>query len=238
MQQTNHPIDTERYSRQILLPEIGLEGQQRLHSTSALVIGAGGLGAPLLYYLTAAGLGHIGIVDDDQVGASNLQRQILFTEANLGLNKALQAAQRLKALNSSTQFEVYPYRLDDTCARTIAEQYDLLIDATDNLATRSLLDTVAEQIGRPYLYGAVEGFVGQCSLFHYAQAGRYRDLFGDFPSETSSSPIGIVGAVAGTLGSLMATEAIRVLATGQSALAGYLLRFDLRHMQFDRIQLA
>ncbi|MDO4691377.1 MAG: HesA/MoeB/ThiF family protein [Porphyromonadaceae bacterium] len=232
-----HDNTSERYIRQTMLPQVGEAGQAKLLGRSALVVGAGGLGSPILYYLTAAGVGRIGIVDDDQVHISNLQRQILFAEEDLGRNKAEQAEQRLKLLNSSTQIDVYPYRLTSECAENIARGYDLIIDATDNLSTRYLLDDTARTLGKPYLYGAVEGFVGQCSLFHVEGSKGYRDLFAEFDVEADARPVGVVGSVAGSLGAIMATEAIKVLLGMPTSLAGYLLRLDLEQMSCERIKL-
>lgn len=232
----HHDI-SKRYIRQTMLPQIGEAGQAKLLGRSALVVGAGGLGSPILYYLAAAGVGRIGIVDDDRVSVSNLQRQILFAEGDLGKNKAEQAERRLKLLNSNTHIEVYPHRLTSECAENIACDYDLIIDATDNLATRYLLDDTARTLGKPYLYGAVEGFVGQCGIFHVEGSSGYRDLFPEFDVEADARPIGIVGAVAGSLGAIMATEAIKVLLDMPTSLAGYLLCLDLEKMLFSRIKL-
>lgn len=230
-------IDEVRYARQIMMPELGKEGQARLARSSALVVGAGGLGAPLLQYLVASGVGRIGIVDSDSVELSNLNRQVLYTEADLGRQKATAATARLALQNSACDLRAYALRLDRENAVGIASGYDLLIDASDNLATRYLLDATAQALGIPYLYGAVEGFVGQSSLFHYAGAGAYRDLFPDYAPEADARPVGVIGATAGVLGSLMATEAIKVLLGMPSSLAGKLLRFDLSRMDFHTLTL-
>lgn len=229
--------DLERYARQTMMPEIGVEGQQRLRDSSALVVGAGGLGSPLLYYLTAAGVGRLGIIDYDSVSLSNLQRQILFTESDLGFNKAERACHRLSSLNSQTKLDIHALPLTEENAEQIIAPYDIVIDATDNLKTRYIIDSVARSLHKPYLYGAVDGFVGQCSLFHHQGSGGYRDLFSEYDEVTDSLPIGVVGATAGTLGSIMAAEAIKVLLGLQSSLAGTLLRFDLLHLDFMRIDL-
>lgn len=220
-----------RYSRQSLLPEIGLEGQARLASRRALVVGAGGLGAPILYYLAAAGVGHIGIVEGDVVTLSNLQRQILYTEQDLGKPKALCAQARLSALNSACEVEIYPYFLTPENAYAIAQSYDILIDGCDNNRTRYLMDSTAQALGIPYLYGAVSHFAGQCSLFHYQGAGSYKDLFATLDTEAEEEVIPVLGAMPGIIGSTMALEAIKTLLGLGTSLAGKLLRIDALHLE-------
>lgn len=229
--------ELERYIRQTMLPEIGVDGQKRLRASSALVVGAGGLGAPILYYLTAAGIGRLGIIDYDKVSLSNLQRQILFTESDLGSNKSERAYERLSSLNSKTAFDIYSSPLSQDNAEQVIALYDIVIDATDNLRTRYIIDSAAKALRKPYLYGAVDGFIGQCSLFHHQGAGAYQELFPEYDDQADNLPIGVVGATAGTLGSIMAIEAIKVLLGLQSSLAGTLLHFDLLHLDFTRIDL-
>ncbi|MDO4790495.1 MAG: HesA/MoeB/ThiF family protein, partial [Porphyromonas sp.] len=217
---------TERYQRQIMLPEVGIAGQQRLADRRVLVVGAGGLGAPILYYLVASGVGHVGIVDFDTVSPSNLQRQILYQEKDLGKPKAITAVERLRRLNSDCSLTAYNERFSIENAERIASGYDLIIDGCDNLATRYLMDQTAETLSIPYLYGAVSEFVGQTSLFHYKGCGGYRDLFADFDASTDGSAVGIIGATAGFTGALMASEAIKILLGLPSALAGKLFRIN------------
>lgn len=220
------PLQSERYTRQSLLPEVGLEGQDLLLQKRVLVVGAGGLGAPILYYLVAAGLGHIGIVDGDTVSLSNLQRQILYTEQDIGKPKATTAAQRLRALNSDCTLTPYNMFLTEQNAREIAQGYDLLVDGCDNNRTRYLMDTTAAQLHIPYLYGAVSHFVGQCSLFHYGTAGAYRDLFPSLEVEAEAETIPVIGALPGIVGATMALEAIKALLGIGTTLDGKLLRID------------
>lgn len=230
-------VDRERYARQGLMPELPPEAQERLRANRVLVLGAGGLGAPILYYLTAVGVGSIRLVDDDVVSVSNLNRQILFAESDLGKPKAECARTRLLSFNSTTHIDAHAVRLTADNAHALASDVDLIIDASDNLATRYLLDDVAGALGTPYLYGAVEGFVGQCALFHFDGCGSYRGLFPEMDAKADATPVGIVGATAGALGSMMASEAIRLLAGLTPTLAGTLLRLDLSAMRLDRFSL-
>lgn len=229
--------DYERYKRQLLMPEVGKDGQECLTTKSALVIGAGGLGAPILLYLVASGIGRLGIVDRDKLEVSNLNRQVLYSESDLGGYKAELAKHRLSALNSHCHIESYTLDLCEANALDLIRGYDIVIDATDNLRTRYLIDDTTQQLGIPYLYGAVEGFVGQASLFGYGGGCGYRELFPDYEAEADTLPIGIIGATAGVLGSIMASEALKVLLGLRPSLAGVLLRYDLRTMHFDRIKL-
>ncbi|WP_081951773.1 HesA/MoeB/ThiF family protein [Porphyromonas sp. COT-239 OH1446] len=217
------PLEEERYARQLLLPELGVEGQLRLKAASSLVVGAGGLGSPLLYYLVGSGIGRVGIVDDDRLSLSNLPRQILYTTEQVGRGKAQLAAQHLKRCNPHSQIEVYEKRFARDNAEQIAQGYDLVIDACDNLTTRCLMDEVTEHLGIPYLYGAVEGFRGQCSLFAPGQDVRYRDLFALRIKAETDMPLGIIAPVAGFIASLMATEAIKKLSGLDCAIEGKLL---------------
>ncbi len=177
-----------RYTRQTMLSEVGEDGQRRLAQSAALVVGAGGLGAPILLYLASAGVGHIGIVDGDSVSESNLNRQVLYTETDLGKRKAPTARERLRQLNGTLRIDAYDLYLSQSNALAIATGYDLIIDACDNLPTRHLLDTASQQLGIPYLYGAVEGFVGQTALFAPGGKVRYRDLFPPGEDEQGGYP--------------------------------------------------
>lgn len=216
----------KRYERQLILPELGIEGQKQLATKCVVVVGAGGLGSPIIYYLAAAGVGEIRIVDDDTITLSNLQRQILYTEADLGKRKALQAVEKVQALNSDCTLVPYPKRFTDENARSIAKNCHLIIDACDNLATRYVLDRVSEELSIPYLYGAVEGFTGQIALFRCDGAAGYADLFPSYDKERDKEPVPILGAVAGVVGGMIAVEALKVLLGFGHRLAGKLLQFD------------
>lgn len=236
---TNHLNNEEkqRYERQIMLPEIGTKGQHQLHSKRVLVVGAGGLGSPILYYLVAAGVGAIHLVDDDKVSLSNLQRQILYRECDLGEYKAQCAASRLKELNSLCDISYTTERFSPENASSLASGCDLIIDGCDNLATRYVMDSIAAELGIPYLYGAVEGWGGQISLFHYQGVGGYKELFDDFEPSLDHRPIAIMGSVVGIISSLMATEAIKTLLSLPSSIAGKLLRYDALTMQYTLLEI-
>ena len=167
-----------RYDRQTMLPEIGPEGQERLRRARVLIVGAGGLGSPVSLYLAGAGVGRIGLVDDDRVGRSNLHRQVLYAEDEVGHPKALAAARRLRALNPDVEVEPHVCRLSAGNVRDLVGRYDVVVDACDNYATRYLLSDACVALGRPYVYGAVEGFCGQVAVFCRTAGSRtYRDLY-------------------------------------------------------------
>lgn len=161
-----------RYTRQTILPEIGDEGQRSLSCAAVLVVGAGGLGSPVLLYLAGAGVGRIGIVDDDMVSVTNLHRQVLYTESDLGAPKAECAARRLREMNGDIVVEPYATRLDEENARGIVTRYDIVVDACDNFATRYLVGDITAEAGIPYVYGAIGGFEGQVSVFNHGPRPR------------------------------------------------------------------
>lgn len=158
-----------RYDRQMILPEIGEDGQQKLKQAKVLIVGVGGLGSPIALYLTGAGVGCIGLVDDDVVSISNLQRQVLYSEKELGKPKAICAAERLSALNSEITIRTYPTRLTEENAQEIISQYDIVVDGCDNFSTRYLINDICAEMGKVYVYGAICGFEGQVSVFHYGE---------------------------------------------------------------------
>jgi adenylyltransferase/sulfurtransferase len=226
--------ELQRYSRQILLSELGQEGQQKLKGGSILVIGAGGLGSPALYYLAAAGVGRIGIVDFDIVDVSNLQRQILFTSEDVGKSKAAMARQRLEKLNPLIKIEVHECVLNSQNAMNILVNYDVVIDGSDNLPTRYLVNDACVLLGKTLIYGAIFQFEGQVSVFNELLKDRsrgpnYRDLFPEPPPPEmvpSCSVGGVLGVLPGIIGSMQANEAIKVLAGIGTTLSGRLLLFD------------
>src|SRR6478609_1791118 len=228
------PQELQRYSRQILLSELGLDGQQKLKDGSVLVIGAGGLSSPALYYLAAAGVGRIGIVDFDVVDVSNLQRQILFTTDDVGKSKAETARQRLEKLNPLIKVEVHQCVLNSQNAMNILTNYDVVIDGSDNLPTRYLVNDACVLLGKTLIYGAIFQFEGQVSVFNElqkdgARGPNYRDLFPEPPPPEmvpSCSVGGVLGVLPGIIGSMQANEAIKVLAGIGTTLSGRLLLFD------------
>lgn len=228
----------ERYSRHILLKEIGEEGQQKLRKASVLIVGAGGLGSPVALYLAAAGIGQIGIIDDDVVSLTNLQRQILYRESQIGTPKVACAKATLNDLNSETNIRTYPFRLDESNARSIIKEYDLIIDACDNFDTRYLIDRITQESGIPYLYGSIGEFTGQVSIFNISGAGSYADLFPeDEKPEKGTLPLGVMGSVPGVIGSIQATEAIKLITGIGKPLINELLCIDLLNMEFRKIKL-
>lgn len=229
----------ERYMRQIALDGIGEEGQIRISKASVLVVGAGGLGSSVLLYLAAAGIGTLGIIDDDLVGLSNLQRQVLYEESQIGLPKVEMAAKRIKSLNSDLHVKVYRERLSKENAWTIIPDYDLVIDATDNYETRYLMDKVCCEQHKPLVYGSISGYQGQVSVFHYAGSGGYRDLFPEeVETEKATSRFdAVIGTLPGIIGCIQANEALKICVGLPGVLSRKLLVLDCLSMQFQLLQL-
>lgn len=224
----------ERYNRQLLLPEIGEEGQARLRAARVLIVGVGGLGSPVALYLAGAGIGTIGLVDDDTVSESNLQRQVLYAEAEVGLSKALQAKKRLEALNSTLQIKAYPTRLTRDNAKEIFADYDIIVDGCDNFATRYVIDDTCALLNKVYVYGAIRAFEGQVSVFLYNKGGkRYRDLYPDKEEMLSMPhpPKGVMGVTPGLVGCAEANEVIKIICGYGDILAGKLWQIDLKTME-------
>ncbi len=223
----------ERYNRQIILPELGEEGQQRIQRAKVLIVGVGGLGSPVALYLTGAGVGTIGLMDDDVVSISNLQRQILYSEAEVGMPKAIQAKKRLEALNSSIQINAYPNRLTTENAAGIISQYDIVVDGCDNFATRYLINDTCVQLGKIYVYGAIRAFDGQVSVFNYQGGPDYRHFFPDEDEMLSMPhpPKGVLGVTPGIVGCTEATEVLKIIGGYGEVLSGKLWIIDLKTME-------
>jgi len=219
--------ETARYVRHIALPQIGLEGQRRLRSSSVLVIGAGGLGCPALMYLASGGIGRIGIVDDDVVSVNNLHRQVLFSFSDAGKNKARAASARLKDMNPFCDVVTIEKRFSPSSAETMLSGWDAVLDCTDNFPTRNLISAACLLSGKPLVYGAVYRFEGHASVFNHAGGPCYRCLFPSLGGEKSGSceESGIIGPAAGVIGSVMALEAMKVV-LGLETLSGKLFTFD------------
>ena len=217
-----------RYSRQTMLPQIGPEGQQRLTRSSALIIGLGGLGAPVATYLAGAGVGHIGLCDPDTVSLSNLQRQTLYTGAQVGQPKTRCAMQRLSAINSSLRYTLHPEGLTPSNATALIGAYDLVIDCTDNFATRYLIDDICAQLGKPWVHGSIGEFHGQATVFNHTLRRRYAELYPDREALCSLPRVtaGVLGAVPGVIGAIQASEAIKILAGFGTPLEGALFIID------------
>ena len=230
-----------RYNRHIILPEVGLEGQQKLKDTSVLVIGAGGLGCPLLQYLAAAGVGKIGIVDFDVVDTSNLHRQILFTTSDVGHSKSQVARDRLLANNPHIEIKAYKERITPDNALQLIGEYNLVADGSDNFATRYLVDDACVLLGKPLIFGAIYKFGGQLSVFNYKNGPSYRCLFPNQPSAESiptCSQIGVMGVLPGIIGSMMANEVIKVILEKEDTLSGKFLTVDIMTNQFMSFDIA
>lgn len=219
----------KRYERQLILPEIGLAGQQKLLEAKVLVIGAGGLGCPILLYLAGAGVGKIGIVDDDLVELSNLHRQVLHQTADMGLNKAEVAAQKLSLLNPQIELISYPVRLVPENAAELIASYDLVIDGSDNFSTRYLVNDTCVALNKTLVFGSIYQFEGQVSVFNFNAGPDYRALYPDapLPEETQNcGEAGVLGTLPGVMGSIMANEAIKIICGFGAVLSGQLLIFN------------
>jgi molybdopterin/thiamine biosynthesis adenylyltransferase/rhodanese-related sulfurtransferase len=224
-----------RYSRHILLPQVGEEGQRALKRSRVLLVGAGGLGSPVALYLAAAGVGTLGLVDFDTVDLSNLQRQILHGSAGVGSSKIDSARDRLLDINPNVSIEPYRTRLTSQNALEIARDYDLIVDGTDNFATRYLVNDTSVLLGIPNVYGSVYRFEGQASVFGAADGPCYRCLFRDPPPPDlvpSCAEGGVLGVVPGLVGTIQATEAIKMLLRLGDTLVGKLLTIDVMTMSF------
>lgn len=230
-----------RYSRQILIPDIGTEGQQTLLDAQVAIIGAGGLGSPVAMYLAAAGIGHITIVDDDHVEISNLQRQLLHGDADIGRPKAESAADTLRQINPDIQIEARTARLDDAQLKQLAGDADVLVDASDNFATRFAVNAASVDTGTPLVSGAAIRMEGQLSVFLPARADSpcYRCLYreGEEPDQTCTDN-GVLAPVVGVIGSLQALEVLKILLKLGDSLCGRLLVFDGRHHEWRNIKFA
>jgi molybdopterin/thiamine biosynthesis adenylyltransferase len=230
----------ERYSRHLILPGVGLEGQKKLKAAKVLCVGTGGLGSPVLLYLAAAGIGRLGIVDFDTVDISNLQRQIIHTVAWVGQSKAQSAKERIAQLNPHCQVDVYETQLNASNALDIIANYDVVVDGTDNFPTRYLVNDACTLLNKPFIYGSILWFEGQVSVFNYQGGPTYRDLFPEPPppgAVPSCAEGGVLGVLCGVIGSLQATETIKVILGLGDILSGRLLIYNALKMQFRELKL-
>jgi molybdopterin/thiamine biosynthesis adenylyltransferase/rhodanese-related sulfurtransferase len=234
------PDEYLRYSRHLLIPDVGLQGQLKLKAASVLIIGAGGLGSPVALYLAAAGVGWIGIVDSDVVGASNLQRQVLHGTAALGQPKVESARKRMLDLNPYIQVDAYIEPFSAANARQIAAPYDVIVDCSDNFPTRYLSNDLCVLTGKPNIYGAIYRFDGQASVFDAALGPCYRCLFPEPPPPgmvPTCSDGGVLGVLPGVIGALQAIETLKVLLGIGETLVGRLLLFNALELSFEFIKL-
>lgn len=232
--------DVQRYSRHLILPEVGLKGQKKLREARVLVVGAGGLGSPLLLYLAAAGVGTIGIVDFDTVDFSNLQRQIVHSEKDVGRRKTDSAEEKIRALNSSVNVVKHYERLTSENALSIIRDYDVVIDGTDNFPTRYLVNDACVLLGKPCIYGSIFRFEGQVSVFDAKRGPCYRCLYEKPPPPgmvPSCAEGGVLGVLPGVIGTIQAMEAIKLILNEGEPLIGRLLLFDAMGMRFRELKL-
>ncbi|WP_266368185.1 molybdopterin-synthase adenylyltransferase MoeB [Tellurirhabdus rosea] len=259
------PAETARYQKHLNLPEIGTEGQLKLKQARVLVVGAGGLGCPVLLYLAAAGVGTLGIIDPDTVDISNLQRQVLYTTEQVGQPKAVMAANHLRKLNPEIRLKIYAHALDRSNARTLIDEYDLVIDCTDNFAVRYLVNDACVLLGKPFIYGAIHRFEGQVAVLNaplsadaltvgiapnsvtpdaesqnaVRRGPTYRCLFPEHPNQMeipNCADTGVLGVLPGVIGTYQANEAIKLITGIGHPLSDSLLMVDLLAMSFQKIK--
>ncbi|MEE3716667.1 molybdopterin-synthase adenylyltransferase MoeB [Tumidithrix elongata RA019] len=234
------PDDYERYSRHLILPEVGVEGQKRLKAASVLCIGTGGLGSPLLLYLAAAGIGRIGIVDFDIVDTSNLQRQVIHGTSWVGKPKIESAKQRILEINPYCQVDLYPTRLSSENALEIIRPYDIVVDGTDNFPTRYLVNDACVLLNKPNVYGSIFRFEGQATVFNYEGGPNYRDLYPEPPPPglvPSCAEGGVLGILPGLIGVIQATETVKIILGKGTTLSGRLMLYDSLNMKFRELKL-
>jgi len=235
------PEELLRYEKHFLLPELGWEGQKKLKNASILCVGLGGLGSPVALYLAAAGIGRLGLVDDDTVELSNLHRQILHSTHDCHESKVKSAQRKLCDLNSHVQLDLHKVRLNASNARSLASSYDLIIDGSDNFSTRYLVNDLAFFLKKPLVYGSVFGFEGHCTLFDAAQGGPcYRCIFPEPPAANtipSCAQAGVLGVLPGIIGTLQATEALKWILNIGESLVGRLLQVNALSMKFREFHL-
>src|SRR5512132_584651 len=231
--------ERNRYSRHLLLPQIGEEGQEKLKRASALIIGVGGLGSPVSMYLAAAGIGRLGLVDFDTVDQSNLQRQILYGESVVGERKLDAAWKRLRDMNGNLRIETFNDRLSSRNALPLIEPYDIVLDGTDNFATRYLVNDACVMLRKPNVYASIYRFEGQVSVFDSTRGPCYRCLYPDPPPPhlvPSCAEGGVLGVLPGIVGTLQATEAIKLITGAGEPLKGRLLLIDTLGMEFRTVR--
>jgi molybdopterin-synthase adenylyltransferase len=227
-----------RYGRQIMLPDVGIDGQQKLKQAKVLVVGAGGLGCPLLQYLCAAGVGTIGIIDFDVIEVHNLHRQILYNTEDIGKSKAITAAERLRCLNPNVTIIPFNELLSEDNAEQIIAQFDIVADGSDNFNTRYLVNDTCVKLGKPLVYGSILRSEGQLAVFNLSGSKNLRDLFHEPPSPEdvpSCSETGVLGIVPGIIGSLMCDMVIKVI-LGKDIDVNTLLLFDLKNYNLKKLK--
>ena len=227
--------DLSRFTRHFSLAEIGNKGQEKLKNARVLVIGAGGLGSPLLIYLAAAGVGTIGIVDDDIVSVSNLQRQVLYTTAETGLKKVEMASKKLSALYPDIDIQTFDLKLNDNNAEELLKDFDIVADCSDNYKTRALLGNVSAKLNIPLAFASVLNYEGQITVFNYQGGPTYVDLFPNVPQDGiyKENDIGLIGVLPGIAGTLQANEIIKIITGYGEVISGKLLVFNIMENRFN-----
>ncbi|MEW6623132.1 MAG: HesA/MoeB/ThiF family protein [Bacillota bacterium] len=226
-----------RYRRHLIMPEIGENGQSKLKNSKVLVVGAGGLGSPVLFYLAAMGVGTLGIVDSDQADLSNLQRQILHSTLDLGKNKAQSAKETLQSLNPGVRCELYPFRLTDKNIENVVSQYDVAVTAVDNLTTRYLVNDTCIKLYKPLVEAGVSGWEGLVTTIIPGKTPCYRCIFPHQPEVEERKEIGLIGCLPGVLGTIQSMEVVKLLLDLGNSLAGRLLVFDGLEMTFSEFKM-
>jgi len=229
-----------RYHRQLIIPELGTEGQLRLKNARVVVVGAGGLGSPVLMYLAAAGVGRIGIIDSDEVTTSNLQRQLLYVTDDITRPKAEAAAEKLRHMNPHPEVTAWAVRFTAENAASMLSGFDVAVDCSDNYSTRYILSDATLKAGIPMVYGAVREFMGQASVFNYRGGPSYRDLYPEemhLASGEKPGPPGVLGPLPGIIGSVQACEVIKIITGAGDVLSGFLLQADMINHRIDIISL-
>ena len=233
------PREIRRYSKQIMIPEIGIVGQEKLKQARVLVIGAGGLGCPVLQYLTAAGVGKIGVAEFDMVDESNLQRQVLYGSADVGKLKSVIAKNRLEHLNSFIDLDIFNLRLNSSNSLKILQKYDVIVDATDNLDARYIINDACVILGKPMVHGAIYKYEGLISVFNYKGGATYRCYNPETKNEVFKNPlpagVGLFGVLPGIIGTYMANEAIKVITGTGEVLSGKILLINILNNTFNTI---
>jgi adenylyltransferase/sulfurtransferase len=221
-------METARYNRQIILPEVGVNGQQKLQQAKVLIIGVGGLGVAVLPYLVAAGIGEIGIIDDDKIEVTNLQRQVIYKSSSVGKSKVIEAAAMALALNPSIKINAVTEKLDSKNAISLFELYDIIVDATDNLNTKYLINDACCVTNKPFVYGSIYKFEGQVSIFNYKNGPTYRCLFPDETNEVRNcNDAGVIGISVGIIGMFQANEVLKMVLGIGELLSGKLLVYNM-----------
>lgn len=228
------PEERARYARHLILPEMGEKGQKKLKKSSVIVVGAGGLGSPTLLYLAAAGVGKIGIIDDDTVDITNLQRQVIHSTAAVGSLKVESAANRIRELNPEIEVVEHNTRLDVNNALELLSDWDMIIDGTDNFPTRYTINDACEILGKPWVFGSIHRFEGQVTVFNYDDGPNYRDLFPNAPPPElapNCAEAGVLGVLPGIVGSIQSAETIKLLLGVGDSLSGKLMVIDAKSMK-------